>query len=179
MSRRNLPVGKALTEDSKAPSIYWRRARAAFFVRPGVPPPLRGDQPKIPSPACGLQNSIPRRAPMVWKGQQDGEGTFGLVGSPKENGWEVAPQASIASRKVLEVQGGRSPLVGVRGQRPRGKGWAKTDIRLGPGGRPTLQCAFHWRFPQKILTSVLRCLLPFGSIVSFSLEMPPHRKQQK
>src|SRR5689334_1063713 len=49
MSRRNLPLGKALTEDSKPPSIYRRPARAAFGRGPGGEPPLReGESDKAP-----------------------------------------------------------------------------------------------------------------------------------
>ena len=127
MSRRNLPVGKGHTEGLKPPIHLSATCQGRIWRWPGRGAAFGECQSKIPSPDCGLQKTLPRRAPILWKGQQDGEGTFGLVGSPKENGWEVTPQTPDSSRKVLEVQGGIFPLVGARGRSPRGKGWAGTS----------------------------------------------------
>ena len=91
MSRRNLPGGKGLTEDSNLPSIYRRPARAAFVRGPGgetpagmgqsdkTPPRLVAS--KIPSPG-GLKK-------FGWTARRGGG--FRLGGAPLENGWEAAP----------------------------------------------------------------------------------------
>ena len=120
-------MGNGLTEDSNLPSLYRRPARAAFGRGPGGEPPLGSANPKSPTRHSAPKN-IPPEGSLTLDCGDAGEGTFGLVGSPKEKGWEEPAQSFIASRTVLGVQGA-PPCRGFGGKAPGERGAAKIPSR--------------------------------------------------
>ena len=87
-------------------------------------------------------------------GWQDGEGAFGLVGTPLENGWQAAAETPVPTNGSGGIQsGGTSPLwSGAGGRKPRGKGWAKIALTIfvreaWPRGKALPQGAFSWGVP--------------------------------
>jgi hypothetical protein len=125
MSRRNLSGGKALTEASNLPTIYGRRARAAFGSGPGVPPPLGSANPKSPTRIATSKKHPP--GGLTWFGWRASRGgDFRLGGVPKGKWMGNCSVNLLASSALLRVQGSLFSLVGVWGRSPRGKGWAGT-----------------------------------------------------
>ena len=72
-------------EDSNAPFLYRCPVRAAFFRRPDGTVPTGVYQSESLSPACRLQNTIPRRAQIIWKDSKT-VGKFTLGGVPVGKG---------------------------------------------------------------------------------------------
>ena len=113
MSRRNLPVGNGLTEDSNLPSIYRLPARAAFVSGPGGEPPLRGDQSKNTLPGLQPPKHLPPEGSNTLAGWQDGEGVFWLGGVPK--GKWMGSNSSNSGTPKAGLGGSRGSLPPCRG----------------------------------------------------------------